>query len=100
MTGIGQIAPGEGMDILLIAQVAFGAGDLGDAAVEVAAMALGAGIDVGRCRRPVAARQPAGHVRSAAVGRIDALPVLIPATGERKHEQRGQPYPLDNSSYR
>lgn len=94
MGGIGLGTPVKGVDIQLIPHVALGAGDLGDAAGEVAAMATGAGTDVGGGRRGVAGGQPVGgRVRLGAVRGV-GTPVIPPGTaGEGERDERRQPCP-------
>ncbi len=96
----GLIAPIEGMDSLPVTHMALDAGDFGNAAGKVAAVTFGAGIDVGHGSGFVSGRQPAGHVRPAAVGGKGTLGILIPTADKRESNEHGQPYSQDDRSYR
>ena len=92
MVGISVIAPGNGVDMLLVPHVALGAGNLGNSTGIVAAVAFGASGYVGRGRGAVTARQPVGgNVCPAVVGGEGALGVLITTAHKSEGNEHRQP---------
>lgn len=60
-----QLPPVEGVNRFLIAEVALGAGDLGDASREIPPVTFGTRLDLGLRRGLVSVRQPCGRVLTA-----------------------------------
>ena len=97
--GIRVNPPRGGMDRILVAEMALGAGDLGNSTTIIRPVTLGARLRIGRRRRLVNRRQPIGRVLPAYQVEI-VLGIRIPASGQKKTGEQQQERRQRNFSYR